>query len=310
MAGYAIVPDIDAPELTGTDIAVWSALCRFAQWEMDHGKPVKSKAGTCYPSQQEIAKICRFSIRAVYNALIHLEALGYVRKEARRRGGNFISTTYELTPEAVGVNHDSPSAPRANGTTCQRHHVPTGPAPRADGHRHHVPTNSNIYNIPIEQEKEAEAKAAAESPDRVSLSQVTKLWNDRLGPLGFPTVMKETPSRQRAFTARVNESPERHTLEWWRGLMARIAGAAFLVDSAKQKAKWLAFDWVLNENNLVKILEGRYDRRQEERGQPSPKRQQEPPPQTWAEAVARYRKKHGYTEGDDNNAGTGLICVS
>ena len=33
----------------------------------------------------------------------------------------------------------------------------------------------------------------------------------------------------------------------------------FLVTSAKEHARWLSFDWVLNESNLVKITEGKYN---------------------------------------------------
>ncbi|MBQ7215668.1 MAG: hypothetical protein IJS39_06760 [Synergistaceae bacterium] len=39
----------------------------------------------------------------------------------------------------------------------------------------------------------------------------------------------------------------------------KIAASNFMRESAAQKANWLTIDWPLNETNLVKILEGKYD---------------------------------------------------
>ena len=39
----------------------------------------------------------------------------------------------------------------------------------------------------------------------------------------------------------------------------KMAASDFMRESANQKANWLTIDWPLNETNLVKILEGKYD---------------------------------------------------
>jgi len=308
VAGYAIVPDIDAPELTGTDIAVWAALCRFAQWELDDGKPVRSKPGTCFPSLTGLQQAAHCSKATICRTLQKLEKMGYiVRTQGDNPHGN---TEYSLFPNRQGGSLTE----RLCSLTVRQgvSHCETGVVSQRDRGsltvRHEQTNITNLYNKPIEQEEEVKAAAA----DHVSLGQVAEIWNAKLAPLGFPTVMKGTPARQRAFQARLNESPERHTLEWWRGLMVRIEGAEFLVNSAKEKARWLSFDWVLNENNLVKILEGRYDRRQEARGRDSPKREQEPPAQTWEEAVARMRQKIGSSESEEvqQHGQAGLAKVS
>ena len=280
MAGYAIVPDIDAPELTATDLAVWAALCRYTDWEMEDGKPVRSKAGTCYPSQEDIARQSRLTSRTVRSALRHLEALGYLRREASRSHGQFTVMGYTLLPNGGNHRNVVPTENNSDGNKFRNHRkdVPL-PSETVSGDIYRVLPCP--YTMPIDHEKkqdikqerckEAEGKAAAaDALDRVSLGQVTKLWNDRLGVLGFPLVVKETTARTRAFQARVNEAPERRTLAWWKGLISRVEGAEFLRDSAQQKAGWLNFDWLLNENNLVKVLEGRYDGRKTPfpRGQP------------------------------------------
>ncbi|GHT01824.1 hypothetical protein AGMMS50276_30710 [Synergistales bacterium] len=39
-------------------------------------------------------------------------------------------------------------------------------------------------------------------------------------------------------------------------MVGKIAESSFLRDNAQ---KWMSFDWILNENNLTKIIEGKYD---------------------------------------------------
>ena len=48
-------------------------------------------------------------------------------------------------------------------------------------------------------------------------------------------------------------------MAWWVALFDKIAASDFMRESAAQKANWLTIDWVLNEHNLMKILEGKYD---------------------------------------------------
>jgi hypothetical protein len=106
------------------------------------------------------------------------------------------------------------------------------------------------------------ADARASPP---SLSQVIGLWNDILAsPLGFPRVAKGSPERECRFAARLSDDSRRQSLLWWETLFKLMALSDFLRNSAKENARWLSFDWVLNESNLVKITEGRYNSLDEE----------------------------------------------
>ena len=127
----------------------------------------------------------------------------------------------------------------------------------------------------------AEPSEAA-AVDGCTLSQVIEAWNGELGPLGFPRVAKGTPARERAFHARVAERVERRDLTWWRERIAQLAASPFMCQSAREKAGWLTLDWLLNEHNIVKLTEGKYD------GERIP-RARDRPPETYEEAVARYR---------------------
>ena len=79
--------------------------------------------------------------------------------------------------------------------------------------------------------------------------------------------------------ARINVLAERKKIEWWQSLFTRIASSDFLKNSAKDKT-WFSFEWVLNENNLVKVLEGKYDNRV------TPA---QPPIRSFDEILARHR---------------------
>lgn len=91
------------------------------------------------------------------------------------------------------------------------------------------------------------------------LTQVIALWNAELGPLGFPRIAKRTPAREKAFHARLAEQADRYKLEWWQERISQLGASEFMRSSAREKANWLTFDWLLNENNLVKVQEGKYD---------------------------------------------------
>ena len=128
----------------------------------------------------------------------------------------------------------------------------------------------------------------------ITLNQLLDLWNEILTPFNFPQALKATPSREKAFKARLNALKERNNADWWRGILNKLAASSFMLESAKNKANWLTLDWLLNENNLVKICEGKYDNR--------PKVTHEPPrsfdealsrltqhkPPTFNEAMSRY----------------------
>ena len=97
-----------------------------------------------------------------------------------------------------------------------------------------------------------------EMPEKFTVSRLKDLWNQELLPLGFPAVVKISPSRERSFRARLKDDPARASPEWWAGVIAAVAGSEFMRQSALEKRAWLTIDWLLNEHNLVKVLEGKY----------------------------------------------------
>lgn len=133
---------------------------------------------------------------------------------------------------------------------------------------------------------QGERQQAEELPsDAATVTRVIKAWNDQLGGYGFPEASKTTPRRERAFDARLNERRERKSLSWWQDVFRQIAASKFMRDEASRKAGWLCFDWILKEDNLVKICEGKYDDRDAPERDPHKALREA---QTYEEAAAAY----------------------
>ncbi|MBQ7197418.1 MAG: hypothetical protein IJS40_08445 [Synergistaceae bacterium] len=153
---------------------------------------------------------------------------------------------------------------------------------------------------------------AAAAAKAVTLAEIVKLWNQTLTPRGFSHVLKQTPSRERALQSLLATSTERHELTWWQELFDKIGASSFLCRSVQER-NWCTLDWVLNESNLVKILEGRYDDREYSKPQPqqTPQSQQAKTPDkpstdkplTIDEIMAKYRSQNPEQSSDNANEG-------
>ena len=118
--------------------------------------------------------------------------------------------------------------------------------------------DAETLNPQAEQELSAGRNTFADSTEATLMGIMTR-WNLQLAHLGFPQVLRPTLRRENAFKARTLDAKERIYLAWWVALFDKIAASDFMRESARQKANWLTLDWVLKEQNMMKILEGKYD---------------------------------------------------
>lgn len=97
--------------------------------------------------------------------------------------------------------------------------------------------------------------ATAPKPDQPDPTDLAGLWNELAHP-NLPRVRILPDKRKNHVRARMKEYPHE---EFWRGLFARINRSPLLTG---QRGDWKCdFDWVMNPNNLTKIIEGNYDKR-------------------------------------------------
>ena len=105
---------------------------------------------------------------------------------------------------------------------------------------------------------EKEKSAAQVEADKVAL--FVSLWHKHCPSL--PKVQKLTPARRDKIRARLKDEPD---LAVWAQIFQKIEASSFC--NGDNKNGWKAtFDWITtNANNYVKVLEGNYDRRAENR---------------------------------------------
>ena len=105
-------------------------------------------------------------------------------------------------------------------------------------------------------------------------------------------MLKNTPSREKAFKARLNTLAERKALDWWEKFFERIVLSDFLRKSVQERSCF-TLDWLLNENNLVKVLEGKYDNRS--RADPPPN---DKPLLSFADILAKHGNSPNVIEAE------------
>jgi hypothetical protein len=91
------------------------------------------------------------------------------------------------------------------------------------------------------------------APQKEEIELVVTHWNEICGEK-LPKVQTLTERRKSFIRARLSE----HDLKEWPTIFSRVARSGFL--TGENDRNWKTdFDWVMNQNNLVKILEGKYD---------------------------------------------------
>ena len=105
---------------------------------------------------------------------------------------------------------------------------------------------------------------AEESPKqkKIPYQEIVDAYHETLPML--PRIREMTDQRRKAIAARWGSSPERQNLEWWRQYYHAVAESGFLL--GENERGWVAsFDFLLREQKMVMVLEGRYQSRQRPR---------------------------------------------
>ena len=93
---------------------------------------------------------------------------------------------------------------------------------------------------------------------------IIALWAEKLPAAVQPR--EWTPARSTALKARWREKKNRQSLDWWARLFGYISESDFLmgrVNTPGRRPFELSMDWLLKQENFVRVLEGRYHSKQE-----------------------------------------------
>lgn len=100
------------------------------------------------------------------------------------------------------------------------------------------------------------------SEELLTPQDIFKLWNRYVENTSISKIIKLSSSREKHLRARIKELP---THKEWRTLFKQICDSSFL--TGKNDRNWtIDFDWMINETNFTKLLEGKFFK---ERKQPS-----------------------------------------
>ena len=113
----------------------------------------------------------------------------------------------------------------------------------------------------IDNDKDNRKESEKHSSKPCPYEQIMTLWHISLSNLPQPKSM--TGPRKKHLAARWNSSMKSesglssNTVDFWKGLFDYIRKSEFLMGNNDRKWK-PNFDWVIQENNFIKILEGNY----------------------------------------------------
>lgn len=114
------------------------------------------------------------------------------------------------------------------------------------------PENIEICPTEIDIEKEKEK----EKRDRVDYQQIADMYNETC--VSFPKCTALSESRKKAIKARLKT----YSVDDFRKLFEKAQKSSFL--KGKNNSNWSAnFDWLIKDGNMVKVLDGNYDDKEE-----------------------------------------------
>lgn len=230
-----------------------------------------------WPSIDTLAETMASSRRSVERAVALLRSAGAIETERHhRRDGAVLGLHFVL----VQVDPEGPVLPATGGGKGKSDQTATDGGkgrrlPATGGGAFPPPmarSSERILITELEPENKNQERAPAETPDasasmshfrqmrseleRDLVEEFRELWNNRAAGTPLKTVEASglTKRRRRAIRAALVERP----LEDWRGILNRLALSSFLTGAAR--SGWTpSIDWILNPENVVKLLEGQYD---------------------------------------------------
>lgn len=217
---------------------------------------MNSKSDMAWPSYSRIVHETGLSKSTVAKYLDVLESTGWI---IRNRGSSLKNTTYIANlPESVrdrlistnGIDFGSPS--HGLGST------PDGlrSAPHGLGVVRHTDTNIQINK---------QCNKTTDIEEVIRYEKIMELFNRILGKHVSP-IRSVTGQRKKHIRARVGEDKKRQSLDWWEHYFYAVEQMPFLIgqgapNPATGRPWQCDFDWLINETNMCKVLEGKYDGR-------------------------------------------------
>lgn len=186
---------------------------------------------TCFPSRKKICYDLGISIDTFGKYLGQLVECGYIKVKQIKEKGRFSHNVYTL------LDTISP-CPKKSDT---------------DGIVHgEMDTNNNSTNINSINNINSISKESIREKETVDYQGVIDVYNETC--VSLPSVQKLTDKRKRA----LKSITKKFSVEDLKTVFKKAEESSFL-NGSSDKWSGATFDWLIKEDNIVKVLEGNYD---------------------------------------------------
>lgn len=189
------------------------------------------KRGSLVTSYASLSTQTGLTVQEIRTALRKLQSTNDITKQSTNKNTLIIVTNYDLLQEYQQTINKQPTN---NQQTSNKQ----------------LTTNNNDNNV----NNENNDKNSSYTPHQ----KIIEMYNEICKKL--PKVVKATEERKKYIGARYKEYKQE--LSFFEELFTKANNSSFLCGDNKNN--WKAnFDWLINQQNMAKVLEGRYDDRKQ-----------------------------------------------
>lgn len=229
-------------------------------WLYGNEKPLPSDKAAVYRIARAGTKAERDNVEAVLVEFFTLTDAGYTQK----RAGEEIAKANERAETNRRIAEEREARRRAAREARMEHES-------CNNSEHESCTNGQPSQTPDSRlQTRAEARAESANADLSPAAPATRppcpqkaiiaLYHEVLPELRRVREWNET--RQKLLSRRWAESPDRQTLDWWRGFFGYVRQSKFLMGQTTGR-DGRPFDcdleWLIRPTNFAKVVEGRYE---------------------------------------------------
>lgn len=213
-------------------------------------KDIVVRRGQRIASYDSLAEELQLSQRQVRTALEHLKSTGEVTSKVTSKYSIITVVNYDKYQAKYAEIDEADDKQATSKTTSD-----LTSKRQASDKQATTSTDSTDREDSTEGIRESGTCPSPAPSDPVQYSEVVTLYNSNCQ--GLPKVKALTELRRRAIRARWNANKD-GALEHF-GELFRKAGKSDFLNGINDRA-WIAdFDWLMKEQNAVKVLEGKYD---------------------------------------------------
>lgn len=216
-------------------------------------KDIVVRRGQRVASYDSLAEELQLSQRQVRTALEHLKSTGEVTSKVTSKYSIITVVNYDKYQAKYAEIDDEDDKQATSKTTSSE-------SPKRQASDKQATTSIDSTDIADSTEGIRESgtcppPAPSAPSDPIPYNEIVKDYNDHCG--GLPKVKALTELRRRAIRARWNAN-KGNAFDHFRELFTK-AGKSDFLNGINDRA-WIAdFDWLMKEQNAVKVLEGKYD---------------------------------------------------